>query len=243
MNWLWAASVIGEALLALRLVSLGLESRFPWLLAMLLGGVARSVVLLGLVPRTTAYGVTWASTAPLVAALQVAAVMELFRRTCEHYRGIGAFARWLLLASVGVGAFMAGLSVAIGADRRPAELALAFLVVGQRYVATGLALAILAFRLFFWRFPAPLRPNVRRHANILTAYLVSIAAAYFAFRPFGDGFGTRFLMWAELACLAAWALSLSRAGEREPVAPGGLPIDVADERVRQALSGAAAVLK
>jgi hypothetical protein len=242
VKWLWAASVIGEALLALRLVSLGLESRFPWLVAMLWSGVVRSVILLSLVPRTTAYGLTWAFTAPILLALQVAAVLELFRRTCAHYRGIGTFARWLLLASVGIGAF-AGLSMAVGVERRPTELALAILVIGQRYVATTLGVAILMFRLFFWYFPAPLRPNVRRHANILTVYLMSIAAAYYAFKPFGDGFGSIFLMGTELVCLAAWGLALSRSGEREPEAPGGLPIDVADERVRRALEGAASVLR
>ncbi len=242
MNLWWAASIVAEAVLALRLVSLGLESRFPWFVAMLLVGVGRSLILLQFRPGTTAYGVSWAISAPVLMFFQAACVLELFRRTCAHYCGIGAFARWLLLGSLGVGAILAALTLQPDLARRPGELALAYLVIGQRYLATTLALGAVAFRLFFLYFPAPLRSNVKWHSVILTGYLLTVAAAYYSF-PLNPELSSTILMAAEICCLVAWGILLNSAGEKAPQPEQtGRTVEEVDRRLLEAIAGAESVL-
>ncbi len=235
---LWWSSIGADALALGALVGKRLNRRFPIFVLYLFVNLIDDLILKFIPgPATRAYALTWMGSKPVVLFLWVLVVLELFRQIREHYPGIGAFARTLLLITLTTASIIAVLSLfpdAKGIDwHRPA---LQLIVLLNRWVATVLAVFLFATAGFLRYYRAPIRPNVLRHGYILTAYFSIQAAAMFltnfigataaSASHFAGIFGTdsmssinRGLLVGRIACSVCWATLLTRAGERLPVSP------------------------
>lgn len=178
----------------------------------------------------------------------VVIVLELFRRLCDHYPGVGKSARLLLGVALAIASTLTILT--LGPDfhgidwHRPA---LQLIVLLDRSTSTVLAAALLVFAAWFF-YPAhrvPTRPNVFRHGAILLIYFGVHVSGMLMVNllhdiptqavPFGSGpmvITNRILFLGRIACAIAWALLLTRDGEKVPYSATLSEIEIAEAERR-----------
>ncbi|HEY6391112.1 MAG TPA: hypothetical protein VIX89_07540 [Bryobacteraceae bacterium] len=253
---LWWLSIGADALALSALAAKRLHRRFPIFTLYLFVNLADDLILkLVPGPATRAYALTWMSSKPIILILWVLVVLELFRLVCEHYPGIGIFARSLLMVVLATASIAAVLSLAPDAKgidwHRPA---LQLIVLLNRWVATVLAVFLFAMAGFLHYYNAPIKPNLLRHAYILAGYFSIQAAAMFLTNVngataahasvFAGLFGTdpmsrinRALLTGRIVCSLSWSILLTRTGEELPQSPTISASDLAliERRDRQLL--------
>jgi hypothetical protein len=210
-----------EAVVILRLLWIGLGSRYKFFLIYLGFDLSISLGLATLNNHSTSYAVIWAVVQPLVWFSETAAVFELFRQVTEHYPKIGGFADKIL-----TGCFIAAglLAIAITFIELPHTNARYWWyygpVMASKCVAFACALLLLAQALFFLIFPVKMRRNTRVHRWVLLAYFGAWGTAYF-FAPLMNekiaDLANTLLLAIACSCSLVWATALTRAGEIDPV--------------------------
>jgi hypothetical protein len=236
-------SVIGTAALIGRLFATGLFRRFPAFVSYLGVALVRIIILAAFFPdvQSSGYVRAWTLSEPVILVLQLAMVLEIYRRIGEYYRNLGSLGRrilvWLSVAS----AIICMLS--LGPDLRAADWTspfLQFVILVKRAEAMILAGVLLLTIGFYKWMDADKSPNVKRHALIaslyfseLTCYSVAVDIFKVAYWP-----ATAVHLGLTLACLVTWTLCLSRRGEI--VIPGP---PMSPERIQAARAGWALLLQ
>ena len=220
----WTAGVGAEAALIGLLCQQRLTRRYPFFLAYLSVQLAASILLLNVEYNSRAYLEGWRWHAAAMIVLRLGVAFEAFRRICEHFPcstrfrlglggsiiGLTGLFSWLAFLPVSPEeSYPQGPIVSIGRCET-AALALAFTVVWW------------LFRKFLGANP-PMPSNVVTHWKLLTVYF-GIDAIGSADLLLPGSFTVRIaenigVLAAETACIVAWVLLFSRAGETIPVRP------------------------
>jgi hypothetical protein len=215
---LWYLSLIGTAALIGRLFTTRLFRRFPAFVSYLIFTVARTIILTAFFhdPQSSNYVLTWMYSEPLAIVLQLAMVLEIYRRIGESYRNLGSFGRRILVWLSAASAVICILT--LWPDLKAADWTsplFQFLMILKRAQVTILAGVLLLTLVFYKYMDAAKSPNVKRHALIACIYFSELACYSFAVDVFKVAYwpGTLTHLGFMFSCSVAWMLSLSRRGE------------------------------
>lgn len=218
MKALWILQTFAEIAILVRLVRGRLLPGHRAFAAWLAGEVVRSLLLVSLPLDSPLYRSAWRAWALPLMFLQVLTVLEFVSRCLADYPGISRFVPRLLISLAGVSAMVVLVS-------SPPDLAYvrsgAWLVIGQRYLATALAVVAATLLLFLGTVApsAARRRNVIRHGGLLVAYFGIVAAGYLVHLATNgaarDGVNLVVAIGATL-CFTAWCLALTPEGEVTP---------------------------
>jgi hypothetical protein len=157
------AMAMSAGVALVRLLWLGLVSKFPALLVWL-GAVGAENLALGLLDhKSNLYFWTYFAAEPLKCLLGVFAIRELFGVVFKNYPGIRSGGRSVMYAAMTVSvAVSAALTASVwsGTASGRAFSHLYYLQTGQRSVVFSLALVIVAILVFLSKYPLHLSTNI-----------------------------------------------------------------------------------
>jgi hypothetical protein len=228
------AIVIAELILLGRLLYLGLYRRYKWFAALAAADLVQTVAgLLGILPLYSAsYWWFWTLSEAALAALQALAAREVCTRIRDSYPGMGRVAQQITEC-----VFVVALLICLATLFIDARLAnwhsttwSASLVL-RRAIATVLALTVGSVALLIRGAPAPVPPNVKRHAWMLAGYLAVIALFPFliATRLLRPEAASPIMLVASALIFAGW-IAVFRRGEDEAKIP---PFTISVEQLRE----------
>ena len=229
---LWILSIALEAILALRLLWVGVRA-YRAFIAYLIFATTGSLILLAFPANRPSYARAWiAVQIPGVVLLYVAA-LEIFNRLAEHfaatdYRGqLVSYVRRILSLLMAASVIICAASAAIDAralrNKMGLAAALAFALLLKRVATSTLAFLLVLSALYFSRFRAELRPNLRWHGLLFAIFMFTSAIPLFV-RNFVTStkaidLVNIFFLACSIAIFAAWILLLTRRGEEMPARP------------------------
>jgi hypothetical protein len=214
---LWDIGVAGYALLLLKLWRAGLMRTYPFFSSYLAYSVARGAALHAFKYGTNAYAWAYFLSEPVFWLAYILVVLELYSLVLRNYPGIASLGRWVLVAGLFASILISGLSLQADLSN-PGEkypVILYFTVIG-RGVIFSLVIFLLLITGFLVSYPVPLSRNVIVHSMVWSLYFLSTTAGLLVRNITGHQVTADMnlaLLAASLACLVAWIVALSPAGE------------------------------
>jgi hypothetical protein len=231
LSWL---TIVGYAVLYVRLRRQGLERVYRVFAAYLLFRAARSVALT-LAPfawytaqhrpyerfANNVYAWTWTLTEPAVWVLHVLVVLELYSLVLQNYKGIASMGRWAVFAGLGIAVTLSSVTL----SSELAHSAQHYAVLRSYYVVSrGLDASLVIFLLFItaflaW-FPVPLNRNVVLYSLVYALYFITGTLTDLAINLRGVAAWNAVYIavnLVDLLCLGVWIALLNRAGESKTV--------------------------
>jgi hypothetical protein len=219
---LWAAALLAETLVAVRLLWEGLLQRYPLFAAFLTVDIINSVVLFQIDFRSRGYAEAFRICTIVSFMFRLGVAAELYEHICGHFPGIGKFRVGLAAVLVLLAALLAVFTFRPNLVDQwlfPRTIA----VVIQRF-QDEICAAVFALMWIFLRFVLsirqPFQPNVLNHWRIATIYFGVSGAGYLAILLTG---GARTvvlinsaMLAAQLGCFVAWVHLMRRSGEELP---------------------------
>jgi hypothetical protein len=217
--YLQVFSLLGSALLAIKLFKIGLWRKyrvFFWFSCV--SFVDSLWPLLYTDTSSLRYLHIWMLTQPVLWIFHILLVAELYRLILEGHRGIYSLGRWAMYGAVVIAICISILTLLPKFTPRTQQqsryLFLEFAT--NRGIDFALAIFLLLILLFLSRFPIKLSRNVLVHAAVYTIYFFSNTLAVFLRTFFGivDSANTSLLyVGGSCACLVAWLIFLTPSGE------------------------------
>lgn len=218
---LWLVSIAGTAILAARLYKTQLFRVYPWLFVYLSVRFLRSLMLLPFNPTETIYGTLWMATEPVLWLLYVLIVLELCSLILGKFRGIATASQWAVSLALAVSILVSLLTLSADLSVPIVKYPeIVYFNVIRRGLFSSLLLFLLLMIAFLRWYPVPLSRNLVTHTIIFAVYFSSYAAGLLIRNLLGFGVTRLFSTALEaisVACLAAWILLLSPAGEARPL--------------------------
>lgn len=235
---LWAASLIVQAAIVLRIFQHGLFSRYGFFATYLAVETIASLFLInfGITSRHYAAAFRYAEISFLV--LRAGVAFELWERICDHFPGVGAW-RFLLGAcflAIGTTAacftFWPDLCAQWGFPQTTAIVLQR--VEGEVYPVAFILMWVLVRHVI--SHERPLRPNVTWHWKLLLVYFSTSGIASLLVLWTGGGakvFPINSGMLAiDLLCLVTWLRVIRRSGEELPEFERMTVAEIAVSRLR-----------
>jgi hypothetical protein len=197
-----------------RLVYLGLERRFPALLAYLIFTVVSTVCYSLFSTTSRLYFWIYILLLPLDSIFSIFAVRELLMLTFDNYPGIRTIGRWAMYAgtglSVAVSLVLTRVFWAVGASGRQ-KWGLFYFEVAQRSIVFSLAVVIIAIIFVLSKYPLHLGRNTYVSCAFFSALFLSEAIELFVDALTRELFN-RYADWTAdfviAFCLVGWAALL-----------------------------------
>jgi len=224
--------------LLLRLWRTGLWKTYRFFSLYLFVDLARTIVALFLEPGTNAYGLLYVTSVPADRVCAVLAVLEVYGLVLRKYAGIGTLGRWAISGALILSGVISLVSLYPDVGREGTLYPiLVFVHALERAISSALLLFLLLITAFLVWFPIPLGRNVVVHTLVFGAYF-SANALLLLLRNLVGANLLRVLSTINLgvatACLIAWLIFLSPAGEAAVLVFGSRWRKVDSERlVRQ----------
>lgn len=215
---IWIVGFIAEAALLASLVHKKLYRRYPVFGSYLAVQCAFSVALFQIDYTSVAYGNAYRWYAASMVVLRAGIVCELFERISGHFKNFGRFRFYMaggIAVIAGLGAWAAFSPV--GPEKSYVYTAS---VLVYRWEMLGAAIALILMRWFLYVFlgarPA-ISSNVEAHWKLTVIYF-AIDAVWCFDELLSVSVRTRMIenvcvMLAETACIVAWIVVFSKAGE------------------------------
>jgi hypothetical protein len=214
---LWDIGVGGCALLLLKLWRAGLMRTYPFFSSYLAYSVARGAALHAFKYGTNGYAWAWFISEPLFWLAYILVVLELYSLVLRNYPGIASLGRWVLTGGLFASIVISGLSLQADlsnpSERFPVIL---YFSVIERGVIFSLVVFLLVITGFLVSYPVPLSRNVIVHSMVCALYFLSVTMGLLVRNVTGHQVmaGVNLVLSAVgLACLVAWIVALSPAGE------------------------------
>ncbi|MCX6619575.1 MAG: hypothetical protein NTY38_00555 [Acidobacteria bacterium] len=214
---LWLVTIAATAILASRLYYTKLHRVYPWLFGYLLVRFVRSLILLDLSPKQTAYGAFWLYTEPLLWLLYVLIVLELWSLILSRFPGIASASHWAVTAALGISIVLSLLTLtadlSIPIVKYPV---IVYFNLIRRGLYSSLVLFLLLMIVFLRWYPVPLSRNLITHTIIFGVYFMSYAAGLLVRNLLGFEV-TRVFSTVQQAiamlCMGSWIFLLKKSGE------------------------------
>lgn len=221
-NVLWLLAIGAYAVVVLKLRVVGLFRVYPFFFAYLIFRVAQNIALYGVPYYTEAYAWTYFLSEPVSWVLYVLVVLELYSLVLRGYKGIASVGRWVMMSGLLVSIVISAVSLRADLGN-PAERykTILYFTAVERGVVSSLVIFLFVIAIFLVVYPVPLSRNTLVHAIAYSTYFLSITMAYLIRNMTGAEVNVAvnlLLTGITIACLAIWALFLSREGEVKTVA-------------------------
>ena len=220
--WLWKVSTGLEVVLLMRLAASGLWRSYPFFFAYI-AALALESVLLILVDGNSnkdLYRHVWLTSRTVLLAVATAAVLEIFNRWSDSFRGIGIFGKQLLLVLLALSTGLCLSTVPINWLTRGWVLATYLMTVANRALQAGLAAFLILMLGFYSKFGGPVPRNLNRHTWAMTAFVLATALSYFLVASKYYMMGNTLLQSVSTGTLIFWIVALRKSGELPPETPG-----------------------
>ena len=218
--WLWKASIGLEAVLCVRLAGSGLLRSYPYFFGYIAALAAESILLIVADQSRDLYQQVYLVTRIVLLPIEIAAVLEIFNRWSDSFRGIGKFGKQLLLVLLVLAAGVCLSTVPI--DRSlPGGWVLPVYVmtVANRAVQTGLAAFLILMLIFYTKFGGPVARNLKLHTWAMTAFVVANSLGYFLIASSFNEIGNVVLQAISTGSLIFWIAALTSSGQTPPETP------------------------
>jgi hypothetical protein len=251
ISFFQVVSVLGSALVAVKLYSSGLYRRYriffiffvfriPYLTCFWIqshhGQNSREYLILFLFSE------------PVVMLFYILVVMELYGLVLERYKGLYTLGRWAMYAAIVISATISVLMLLpkiTPSTPEPSKYLFKEMAV-ERGVDSSLVLFILLIVMFLGRFPVPLSRNVVVHTGIYAVFFLANTLVLLLRTLFTVTAGEPVdlaLVAITAACSVAWWLLLSAKGEEARVSMPHLGPGSEERILRQLDSLNATLLK
>lgn len=218
---LWYASVFLFAGLAIALCRRHLHRIYPWFTAFVGFNFVQALTPLVLSPNTRAYAWAYLLTQPVVWFLYIVTCLELYALVLRNHPGIATVGRRTLLAALTIAVLVSALTLQadLQGPQGNAKILVYYGVI-ERGISFSLVVFLLIILFFAIRYPIPLKRNIALHAIVFSIFFLTSSMALFLMNV--TGFEIRRLVSTALlaiadACLVAWLLLLTPAGEERTV--------------------------
>ena len=229
VSCLKAISLLGSALMALKLYRTGLYRRYVFFFAFFIFRIPNSIWPLFLDVSSPRYQQIWVLTEPVEFGFYVLMVVELYKLVLENYKGLYSLGRWALYGSlvISVGISAITLLPRIKPSLPQRSKVMFYVLATERGIQTGLAIFIILILCFLSFFPVKLSRNVRMHALVFSTFFLSNTFVMLMRSLFGMHLADEvniMLMSITVASLVAWLTLLRATGEdsgvaRAPIGP------------------------
>jgi len=218
LRWI---TLLGIALTAARLLRAGMYRKYRIFFAYLIFWLLRSGVLLTLNVRSALYAKIWILTEPVLWFFYIFLLLELYSLILQAHKGLYTMGRWALYGALLLAITVSSIIFA-APSRDPFNQSrlIALLLVLERGLLLSLVVFLLLILLFLSRYPISLTRNVIIHSIVYAAFFLSNTLAFLIRSMFGYEVARPvniFLMGVSAACVLAWLVLLSPAGERRVV--------------------------
>ncbi len=212
-------SVLASALLALKLVKIGLWRRYRVFFWYCCIQVADSLWPLFFSNTSNTYLHIWLATQPVLWLFHILLVAELYSLILQQHRGIYSLGRWAMYGAVVIAVCISILTLLPHFTPKTPQNSkfLRLELATDRGINFALALFLILILLFLSQFPIKLGRNVVVHAAVYTLYFFTNAFTMFLRTLFGvrANESTNLLfMGGSCLCLVAWLVLLTRQGEK-----------------------------
>lgn len=218
--WLWRISTGLQVVLCIRLAGTGVWRSYPYFFAYIAALATESAILMPLGQSNLLYKV-WVVTRAILLAVETAAVLEIFNRWSDSFRGIGKFGKQLLLVLLALATGLCLSTVPIDWSTRDGffELAIFLMVIVNRAVHAGLAAFLMLMLGFYLKFGGPVARNLKLHTWAMTAYVAANAVSYFLLASKNYGLGNMLMQVIATSTLIFWIVALRSSGQAAPKTP------------------------
>jgi hypothetical protein len=215
---LQAISLLGAALLAVKLYTSGLWRSYPVFFWYFVFRVPNTVWPFLIKNPSHTYEDVWILTEPISWVFHVLIVVELCRLVLNQHRGIYSLLRWAMYGSVALSVAISLLSLLPKIKPRMSlnTRLVGFWFATQRGIDFALAVLIILMLLFLGRYPVRLNRNILVHATLYTIFFFGGALTMFLHTLLGSTATARTNMVLEFisaACVFAWVILLGPKGE------------------------------
>jgi hypothetical protein len=223
---LWMAVLVAQIVLIGSLGGKGLARRYPFFLLYLAADAIWGATLATVNFTSPSYAHAFRSYLIMISVFQLAAVVEVYERICEHFIGIGRFRLYLAAALLGLASLLSFVTFWPNLAHQWAFPQTSVLLI-ERFETSALCGVLIFTRIFFHRFMMirlAMRRNVLRHWTLLSIYFAIAALATGAGLITGGGKAAIYpinitTLAMELICLLCWTRLLTREGESLAPAP------------------------
>ncbi|MCW5978511.1 MAG: hypothetical protein KIT09_10555 [Bryobacteraceae bacterium] len=225
MEWsLWLVMVVAQIALIARLAHTGLWRTYRFFAAYVAGQLLQSAALMSIPPGITLYGIVYAAFEGIIGLCAVMAILEIYHLVLQRYPGIGTLGRralkWGSVLALGIAAATLYPDIANQAEKYPTLLAV---FVFQRALYSALLLFVMFIAAFLVWFPIPLTRNTALHAGVFGLSFATASLILLVRNALGGEYremASTIQLGVYAACLVAWILFLTPAGERSQVVVG-----------------------
>ena len=211
-------SLLGAALTDVKLFNSGLYRQYRVLFWFLVLFVLNSIPPLVFDVSSQTYLKLWVSVEPVLWALEILMVRELYHLILRKYQGIFTLGRWAMYVSVAVAVLTSTISLLprITPAMPQSSRIMGYILAAERGVDLSLALFILVMLGFLTLYPVPLPRNVMVHAIVYSVFFLSNTLGVLLRVILGMRLKDEvniFLMGISSVCTLAWFLLLNAKGE------------------------------
>ena len=212
-------SLIGAALLAVRLFASGLWRKYPFFFSYFIFRVFNTLWPLIVANHTAGYEKWWMATEPVSWFFHVLVVVELCRLVLDRHKGIYSLLRWAMYGSVALAITISILTLI--PKFRPSDSTdtqrLGIWFATARGIDFALAIFLLLILFFLSRYPVRLNRNILLHYGLYTIFFFGGAFAVFLRTFLGHSANQTtnlILEFISVACIFAWIFLLTPKGEQ-----------------------------
>jgi hypothetical protein len=219
---LWAAYLLAESLVVIRLLRERLVKRYPLFAAFLVIDIVCSILLMQIKFVSWGYSDAFRICTLIMTVFRLGMAAELYERICEHFPGIGKFRIGMAAVLVLIAALLTVFTFRPNLVEQWV-LPRTIVLVIQRYQSEILAGALVLtwiFLHFVLSIRQPFQPNVLQHWRIATVYFGVSGAASLAGLLTGHIAAivttNSVMLAAQSLCFVAWFRLLRASGEELP---------------------------
>ena len=210
-------SLLGAALLSLKLFHTGLWKRYPAFFWYFVFRVPDSVWPLLIDVRSNQYLHVWMLTEPIAWIFHIVVVFELYRLVLQDHKGIYTLGRWAMYGALVIAIPISILSLIPHFTVHTPDNSryMGYEFATARGIDFSLALFLILILLFLSRYPINLSRNVVVHSALYTILFFSEAFGIFlrTFKIVENRTVNLILVGLSCACIVAWLVLLSPRGE------------------------------
>jgi len=221
-------TVVGTALLSVRLYSSHLHLRYRAFFLFLIFFTLQNVALAVIGPKPGLYQKVWVLSEPIAWVFDVWVVLEVYSLVLQDYRGLSTVGRWFLVIGIVVALLASGFSLIVPSRYTTQGHLMTYYYVAERAVYFSLVVFLLTILALLLRYPITLNRNTVVHSVIFSVYFLGNTAIFLMLSTHGSGMlptATHAIQAVNVGALAVWLALLNPAGEqrRQRLHPAWMP--------------------
>jgi hypothetical protein len=200
-------SIVGSALVALKLLKTGLFRKYAVFFLYLLFRIPDTLIPMRMEVTSANYFRFWIATEPVFWAFFIFVAQEISSLIFKKHKGVSTFGRWAMYGGIGASVLISLATKYLNDPHSIQGSTMAWYLGAERGITLGVAVFLLLLLVFLSRYPVPMARNLLGHLAIYTVYFFSIFLVFLVRSVFGKQMNdeANFLLSVVSAlCMFAW---------------------------------------